>query len=92
MPKKKLIGKVVSTKMQKTLVVETERVKKHPKYERRYKINDRYKAHYETGEFSVGDVVVIEETRPISKDKKWKVVEKLENSKGQNEEVMEEKI
>lgn len=75
MPKKKLSGKVVSNKMIKTLVVEVERVKQHPKYQRRFKVHDKYKAHYEAGEYKIGDVVIIEETRPISKDKKWRVIE-----------------
>ncbi len=74
MPKKRLKGAVVSNKMQKTLVVKVERVKEHPKYKRRYKIHKKYKAHYDKGEYHVGDKVVIEETKPISKDKKWRVI------------------
>jgi len=77
MPKRKIQGKVVSVKMPKTLVVEAERVKQHPKYRKRFKVHKRYKAHYEEGEFKVGDQVVIEECRPISKDKKWKIIKKL---------------
>jgi len=77
MPKRKIQGKVVSAKMPKTLVVEAERVKQHPKYRKRFKVHKRYKAHYEEGEFKVGDQVVIEECRPISKDKKWKIIKKL---------------
>lgn len=60
--------------MAKTLVVETEQIKKHPKYERRYRVNKKYKAHYEAGSYNEGDTVTIEETRPISKDKRWIVV------------------
>jgi len=77
MPKKELTGKIVSDKMQKTVVVEVERIKEHPKYKRRYKVNKRYKAHTETGEFKMGDKVMIRETKPVSKDKKWEVVSKL---------------
>ena len=77
MPKKELIGKIVSDKMQKTVVVEVERIKEHPKYKRRYKVHKKYKAHTETGEFKTGDKVVIRETKPISKDKNWEVVSKL---------------
>jgi small subunit ribosomal protein S17 len=77
MPKKKLTGIVVSDKMQKTVVVKVERVKEHPKYKRRYKIHTKYKAHDQNSEFHVGDKVVIEETAPISKDKKWKVISKI---------------
>ena len=74
MAKKKLQGVVVSDKMQKTIVVEVERIKEHPKYKRRFKLHKKYKAHDEKQEFHVGDKVVIEETSPISKDKRWKVV------------------
>ena len=77
MSKKKLQGVVVSDKMQKTVVVEVERMKEHPKYKRRYKIHKKYKAHDEKREFHVGDNVVIEETNPISKDKHWFVVKKI---------------
>ena len=77
MSKRKLTGKVVSDKMQKTVVVQVERIKEHPKYKRRYKIHKKYKAHDEKGEFHMGDTGVIEETAPISKDKKWKVIRKI---------------
>ncbi|OGZ65692.1 MAG: 30S ribosomal protein S17 [Candidatus Staskawiczbacteria bacterium RIFCSPLOWO2_01_FULL_37_25b] len=77
MAKKKLQGIVVSDKMQKTIVVQIERIKEHPKYKRRYKIHKKYKAHDEGNEYHVGDKVVIEETNPISKDKRWKVVGKI---------------
>jgi len=74
MPKKQLIGTVISDKMQKTVVVEVERIKEHPKYKKRYKVHKRYKAHDEKREYKVGDRVLIEECRPISKEKKWRVV------------------
>jgi len=77
MPKKKLTGIVVSDKMQKTVVVNVERVKEHPKYKRRYKIHKKYKAHDEKQEFHVGDKVVIEETAPMSKDKHFVVIKKI---------------
>lgn len=77
MPKKELTGIIVSDKMQKTVVVEVERIKEHPKYKRRYKVHKNYKAHVETGEFKAGDKVVIRESKPMSKDKKWEVVSKL---------------
>ncbi|MCH7534513.1 MAG: 30S ribosomal protein S17 [Bacteroidetes bacterium] len=77
MPKKKLIGKVISDKMQKTVVVVVERIKEHPKYKRRYKVHKHYKAHDEKGEYKVGDRVVIEECRPQSKEKRWKVLKKV---------------
>jgi small subunit ribosomal protein S17 len=77
MPKKRLIGKVVSDKMDKTVVVEVERIKVHPKYKRRYKVSKRYKAHDEKNEYKVGDKVMIEECRPLSKEKRWRVIKKL---------------
>lgn len=76
MPKHQLTGTVISNKMQKTVVVEVERVKKHPKYKRRFKLHKKYKAHDEKGEYKVGDKVVIQETRPLSKDKRWRVIKK----------------
>lgn len=77
MIKRKLQGKVVSDKMQKTVVVKVERIKEHPKYKKRYKVHKKYKAHDEKGEYHVGDTVVIEESRPISKEKRWQVVKKI---------------
>ena len=77
MPKKQLIGKVISNKMQKTVVVEVERLKVSPKYKRRYKVRKKYKAHDEKGEYKVGDRVIIEECRPISKEKRWRVIRKV---------------
>ena len=76
MPKKQLKGIVASDKMQKTVVVEVERVKQHSKYKKRYKVYKRYKAHDEKGEFKVGDRIIIEECRPISKEKRWRVIGK----------------
>ncbi|MBU4204584.1 30S ribosomal protein S17 [Patescibacteria group bacterium] len=77
MSRKKLTGKVISDKMQKTVVVLVERIKQHPKYGRRYKVHKKYKAHDEKGEYKAGDEVIIEECKPISKGKKWKVVGKF---------------
>jgi len=77
MLKRNLIGRVVSDKMKKTVVVEIERIKIHPKYKRRYKVHKKYKAHDEKGEYHFGDKVVIEECRPLSKDKHWQVIKKL---------------
>lgn len=75
--KRKLEGVVVSDKMQKTVVVEISRLKEHSKYHKRYKVTKRFKAHDEKGEYHVGDKVIIEETRPLSKEKRWKVIGKL---------------
>ena len=72
-----LKGTVVSNKMKKTVVVKVDDFKKHPRYNRYYKSSKKYKAHDEKGEFHVGDRVTIKETRPISKDKHFVVMEKL---------------
>jgi len=75
--RRRLEGTVVSDKMAKTVVVSIERMKMHPKYKKRYLVSKKYKAHDEKGEYHVGDKVIIEETRPISKDKRWRVVRKV---------------
>ena len=77
MSKKTLQGIVVSDKMQKTVVVEVESMKEHPKYKRRYKTHKRFKAHDQNQEYHIGDKVLIEETKPISKDKNWVVIKKV---------------
>lgn len=71
-----LKGIVVSDKMTKTVVVSVTRLKKHPKYRKYYKVSTRYKAHDEKDEYHLGDKVLIQETRPISKEKRWKVISK----------------
>ena len=68
-----LKGVVVSAKMDKTIVVSVSRFVRHPKYGKYYKINKKYKVHDEEKKYKVGDKVEIVETRPISKDKKFKV-------------------
>lgn len=79
MPKRCLKGVVVSDKMPKTVVVEVERIKKHPTYRKRYKVHKKYKAHDEKGECKIGEAVIIEECRPLSRQKRWRVVERLKN-------------
>ena len=74
---RQLTGTVVSDKMKKTVVVEVSHWKLHPKYLKQYKVTRRLKAHDEKGEYHIGDRVVIEQTRPISKDKRWKAVSKF---------------
>ncbi len=74
---KTLRGEVVSDKMTKTVIVAVTRLKKHPKYKKYYKVTSRFKAHDEKGEYRVGDKVVIKEIRPMSKEKRWLVVEKI---------------
>lgn len=77
MAKKRLKGEVVSDKMDKTVVVEVKRVVMHPKYKKRYTVSKKYKAHDEKNECKVGDIVVIEESRPLSKEKRWRVIQKI---------------
>ena len=86
---RKLKGIVISNKMQKTLVVRVDRLKKHPKYQKYYRVSAKLKAHDEKGEYRVGDTVLIQETRPISKEKRWRVVEliKREKAEGDKEEL-----
>ncbi len=74
MPRRRLKGVVLSDKMDKTVVVGVEVLKEHPKYKKRYKSSTRYKAHDESNEAKEGDRVLIEETRPMSKDKRWRLV------------------
>jgi|YelNatPaOPRAMG01_1025707.scaffolds.fasta_scaffold03432_19 SSU ribosomal protein S17P len=77
MPKKELIGEVVSDKMEKTIVVKVGRVKVHPKYKRRFLVHKKYKVHDPEKKAKVGDIVLIRESRPISKTKKWVLVKIL---------------
>lgn len=73
---RKLKGTVVSDKMAKTVVVSVVRLKKHPVYKKYFKVTRRFKAHDEGNEYKVGDKVAIEETRPMSREKRWKVTGK----------------
>ncbi len=74
---RKLEGLVVSDKMEKTVVVAVERLKLHPKYRKYFRVTKKYKAHDENREYHTGDRVVIQETRPLSKEKRWKVISKI---------------
>lgn len=73
---RRLTGVVVSDKMNKTRVVAVVRIRRHPKYLKHYKITRRYKVHDEDNAYHPGDKVIIEETRPLSKEKRWRIVEK----------------
>lgn len=72
---RKLKGTIISNKMHKTVVVRVDRLKKHEKYQKFYRLSQKFKAHDEKDEYQIGDIVLIEETRPLSKDKRWRVVE-----------------
>ncbi|WP_062226452.1 30S ribosomal protein S17 [Aureimonas frigidaquae] len=74
MPKRVLQGTVVSDKNDKTVVVLVERRFTHPLFKKTVRRSKKYKAHDENNQFKVGDIVSIEETRPISRDKTWIVV------------------
>lgn len=74
------IGKVVSDKMEKTIVVAVETYKKHDLYHKRIKYTKKFKAHDENNDAKIGDTVKIMETRPLSKDKNWRLVEVVEKA------------
>lgn len=74
---RKLQGVVVSDKMNKTAVVAITSLKLQPKYKKQYKVTQRFKAHDENNEYKVGDKVSIQETRPLSKDKRWVILGKV---------------
>jgi small subunit ribosomal protein S17 len=82
MPKKVYSGKVVSDKMDKTVVVAVTRTFQHPLYKKTIKKIAKFKAHDEENKCKVGDTVQIIESRPISKDKRWQVIKILEGEGG----------
>jgi len=79
--RKTLQGIVISDKMDKTVVVRTERLVKYPKFHKYIKRHVKYKAHDETNSCGVGDRVQIVESRPLSKEKRWRVRQILEKAK-----------
>ena len=79
--RKTRVGKVVSDKMDKTIVVVVEDSVKHPLYKKIVKKSYRLKAHDEKNECAIGDVIKVMETRPLSKDKRWRLVEIIEKAK-----------
>ena len=72
--KRKLTGTIQSTKMDKTAVVLVERVKMHAKYKKRYKVSKHFHAHNQNNTYQMGEVVVIEECRPLSKHKRYRII------------------
>jgi len=72
--RRKLKGLVVSDKMKKTIVVEVVTMKMHPKYKKQYKVSKKYKVHDEKNEAKVGQEVIFQECRPLSRDKKWRLI------------------
>lgn len=79
--RKELIGRVISDKMEKTVVVEVERLVRHPKYGKMIRRRTKVKAHDEENRCRVGDLVNLMETRPLSREKRWRVVEILQRAK-----------
>jgi small subunit ribosomal protein S17 len=72
--KKKFSGVVSSDKMDKTIVVKVESVKKHPKYGKRFTVSRKFKVHDEKNQYKEGDEVTFIECRPLSKEKRWRVI------------------
>lgn len=81
------VGRVVSDKMDKTVVVSVERLRRHPIYKRVVRLSSKFKAHDESNGAHVGDTVLIEESRPVSRDKRWRVVEVV--ARGSHEELVD---
>ena len=79
--RKNKVGKVISNKMDKTIVVAVERLIKHPVYGKYYKKTSKFMAHDERNDAREGDRVQIMETRPLSRRKRWRLVEILERAK-----------
>lgn len=79
--RKQLIGKVVSDKMDKTIVIEIENLVMHSLYKKSVRRTKRIKSHDEKNECAIGDIVMIEETRPLSKEKRYRLVEIVEKAK-----------
>ncbi|OGM95954.1 MAG: 30S ribosomal protein S17 [Candidatus Yanofskybacteria bacterium RIFCSPHIGHO2_02_FULL_38_22b] len=71
-------GTIVSDKMQKTVVVEVLRLKKHSKYKKYFKVSQNFKAHNPENQYHIGDKVLMQETKPMSKDKRWIIIGKVE--------------
>ena len=79
--RKQLIGKVVSNKMEKTVVVKISNLKMHPLYKKSVQMSKRIKSHDEKNECNIGDTVKVEECRPLSKDKRYRLIEIVEKVK-----------
>jgi small subunit ribosomal protein S17 len=88
--RKEFTGKVIGNKMQKTCIVRIERLAKHPKYLRVVKKHVTFKVHDEKNTAQVGDLVKIEETRPLSKDKRFRLVSVVRRAKAPQVELKDE--
>jgi small subunit ribosomal protein S17 len=85
--RKSKTGRVVSDKMDKTVVVSVERLRRHPIYKRVVRLSSKFKAHDQENNARVGDTVRIEESRPLSREKRWTVVEIV--ARGSHEELVD---
>lgn len=88
--KRTLKGEIISDKMEKTVVVKVSRIKLHPKYRKYYKISQNFKAHDEKNQYHTGDNVIIEEIKPMSKDKRWRVVSSVLSNPNEKEKIENE--
>lgn len=75
------VGRVISDKMDKTVIVQIANLKRHPLYKKTIQVRVRFKVHDESNQCQIGDLVRIVETRPISKEKRWRVVEVVEKAR-----------
>ncbi len=90
MPRKVIVGKVISNKMDKTVVVSVESHHPHPKYEKQIARTMKFKAHDAENKCQIGDIVRIQECRPLSRDKRWLVL--AVTGHGEDEAVLEESV
>lgn len=83
-----LQGTITSNRMQKTVVVRVDRLRKHAKYQKYHRASKTFKAHAaDAGAYQIGDVVEIEETRPLSRDKRWRVVALVRRIESESDEA-----
>lgn len=85
-----LKGTVVSAKMRKTIVVRVDILKKHPKYGKHYRASKKFKAHDGKSEYRTGDTILIQETRPLSREKRWRAIELVRRAVETGDEKNEE--
>ena len=90
--RKRRTGKVISNKMNKTVVVKVVTSSKHVKYNRVMKHANKFMAHDENNTAKIGDTVLIEETRPLSKDKRWRLVEVIQKAQAEDLIIIDEPI
>lgn len=87
--RRRLTGRVTSNKMDKTAVVAVETIKQHPLYRKTIRTTQKYKAHDENNQAQIGDLVRIEESRPLSREKRWVIIEWVQHGEGAPVEVAE---